>query len=376
MWFITFIFKNITRRLLRSLLTIVAVAIAIGSVVALVGIADGFEHTFLGLYANAGVDMIVVRGSGARQMNSALDQDLGDRMKKVPGVKEVLAGLVDMVSFPEYGLYAVVLQGWEPETAVFNQITITKGRSLVRSDKRAILLGIRLAENMEKKVGDSVDVVEGEKYKVVGIYESHNVYMDGAVVMPLEELQTLMDRPRKITGFSIILDEPKDAEMVQRVKNDIEALAPALAARTTADHVKAITEIRLAKGMAWLTSVIALIIGLFGMMNTMLMSVHERTREIGILRAVGWRVSRVVRMIVMEAAVLSFLGAVCGIVGAIALVKLLTRIPAASGQIEGHIEPVIVVYALVAAVLLGLVGSILPAVRAARLMPTEALRYE
>lgn len=376
MWFSTFIFKNLIRRPLRSLLTAFAVALAIGSVIALVGIANGFEQTFLTLYANAGVDMIVVRSGARQRMNSTLDESLGDKIKQLDGVREVLAGLADMVSFEDAGLYSVVIQGFEPQTAVFDHMKIIAGRSLVKGDKRFALLGTILAGNLGKKVGDDVEVVEGEKYRVVGIYESSNVFENGAVVIPLKELQRLMDRQGKVTGFSLILDNPRDVEAVQEIRRKIEALAPGLSALPTADHVKSITEIRLAKGMAWLTSSIALFIGFFGMMNTMVMSVHERMHEIGILRALGWRVLRIIRMIVLESVFLSTTGALAGMIGAVALVQLLIRFPTVKGLIDGHIQPKFFAYGLVIAVFLGLLGSILPALRAARMLPTEALRHE
>src|SRR6516165_8772877 len=145
MWFTVFVLRNLMRRPLRSLLTAFAVAIAIGAVIALVGIANGFEQTFLTLYANAGVDMVVVRKGARQRMNSTLDEKLGEQIKHVDGVREVLAGLADTVSFEDQGLYGVVVQGWEPETAVFEHLKIIEGRKLIKGDRRAVLLGTILA---------------------------------------------------------------------------------------------------------------------------------------------------------------------------------------------------------------------------------------
>ncbi len=376
MWFTTFVLRNLLRRPLRSLLTAFSVAIAIGAVIALVGIANGFEQTFTTLYANAGVDMVVVRKGARQRMNSTLDETLGDKIKQIAGVRQVLAGLADTVSFEDQGLYSVVVQGWEPETPVFDHLTIIAGRSLHTDDRRYILLGTILAGNLGKNVGDSVEVVEGESYQVVGIYESHNVFENGALVMPLKELQRLMDRQGKVTGFSLILDNPRDVAAVKELRRQIEALAPGLSALPTTDHVKSISELRLARGMAWLTSSIALFIGFFGMVNTMVMSVNERMHEIGILRALGWRVLRIIRMVVLESVFLSTLGALVGMAGAMVLVRLLTRAPAVNGLIEGKVQPELLGYGLLIAIGLGLLGSILPAVRAAQMLPTEALRYE
>jgi putative ABC transport system permease protein len=309
-------------------------------------------------------------------MNSTLDEKLGDKIKQLAGVREVLAGLADTVSFEDLGLYGIVVQGWEPETAVFDHLKIIEGRKLGKSDHRDVLLGTILAGNLGKKVGDLVEVVEGEKYRVVGIYESHNVFENGALVIPLKELQRLMDRQGKVTGFSLILDNPRDPAALEELRRKIEALGPGLSALPTADHVKSITEIRLARGMAWLTSSIALFIGFFGMMNTMVMSVNERMHEIGILRALGWRILRIIRMVVMESVFLSALGAIAGMAGAVALVRLLTRSPVVNGLIEGKIQPQLLGQGMLIAIVLGLFGSILPAVRAAGMLPTEALRHE
>ena len=128
--------------------------------------------------------------------------------------------------------------------------------------------------------------------------------------------------------------------------------------------------------MAWLTSAVALLIGGFGMMNTMIMAVHERTKEIGILRAIGWGRGRIVRMILLESLVIGVVGAIVGGIGASILVRLLTRVPTVSGLIDGRIEPRFFVYGLLLALAVGLIGGLLPAYRASRLLPTVALRYE
>jgi putative ABC transport system permease protein len=394
MWFSTFVIKNLTRRPLRSLLTVFAIAIAIGAVVSLVGVANGFEYSFLSLYKNIGIDMIVTRAGSARRLDSALDESLEPKIKEIAGVREVLSGLADMVTLetPDGDKTMAVLQGWEAETAVFNHLKILDGRALKKGETvvfevfgekieveviaKEAMLGTNLAGKLDKKVGDKIEIIEKEIYTVVGVFESDNVYESGAIVIPIKLLQRMMDRPNKVTGFSLVLEDPHNTAEIDRIKHQVEALAPGLAARTTEEHVKSINEIQVAKTMAWLTSIIALFIGFFGIMNTMVMSVHERMHEIGILRAVGWKVVRVIRMILLESVFLSLVGAVFGMVGGTLLVHLLTRLPRVNGLIEGRIEPYLFGYGLVIALFIGLLASILPALRAAQMLPTEALRHE
>ena len=376
MWFITIVIKNSIRRPLRSVLTIIAIATAIGAVVALGGVASGFERTFRDLYKGAGIDLIVVR-TGARQgLSSTLDQSMGERIRQIPGVKDVILALADVISFEDVGLYGVLVQGWVPESRIFDHITVLEGRTLKRGEAGVVMLGSILAKNLGKAVGDEVKLFEAEQFRVVGIYKSTTVFEDGACIISLAELQRLMDRPNQVTGFSVVLDRPIGPGTVERVRREIEALSPGITASTTDEHVKGVSEIQLAKAMAWLTSAVALFIGAFGVMNTMIMSVHERTREIGVLRAIGWRKRRVVRLILLESVLLSLIGAVVGSLGAMILVRLLTRLPTVSGLIDGRIEPQFVGYGLAIALVVGLLGGILPAFRASRMLPSSALRYE
>jgi putative ABC transport system permease protein len=375
MHFLTIVFKNTIRRPLRSALTVIAIAVAVGTVDALVGVASGFEKTFLSLYKGVGVDLVVVRAGAKQRLNSTIEESLADKMRQIPDVAEVIPGLADVVSFEESGLLGVVLQGLVPETKVFEHLSFVSGRSLRKDDEKAAVIGTVLAKNLDKKVGDTIELFD-DKFQVVGIYHSSNVFEEGAVSIPLAQLQRLMERQGQVTGFSVIMKNSRDKVALDRARKEIESLAHGLTALPTDEHVKSVTEIQLAKAMAWLTSAVALLIGGFGMMNTMVMSVHERTREIGILRAIGWGRVRVVRMILLEALVIGVVGAVVGGIGASILVLLLTKVPTVSGLIDGRIEPRFFVYGLLLALAVGLIGGLLPAYRASRLLPTVALRYE
>ena len=375
MWFLTFVTKNLTRRPLRSFLTIVAIAIAIGAFLALVGVSVGFERTFMEIYEGAGVDIIVVRKGGSQRLNSSLDERLGPKMKHIPGVADVIGGLADATALEDS--LTVLVQGWEPGTAVFDHLVITGGRTLTKQDTRSVLLGSILAANLEKKIGETIELIEKEPFEIVGIYESNNVIEKGALIIPLKELQRIMGRQGMVTGFSLIMEpDKKNQADIAAVCRQIEAIDPGIRAMSTREHVNTLTEIKLAKAMAWLTSAIALIIGTFGIMNTMIMSIHERTREIGTLRAVGWRRNRVMRMILTEALLLSLVGALVGTLGALILLKILTMVPQVSGLIDGRLDPFLIVQGFMIAIAVGFIGGVLPARRAARLLPVAALRHE
>jgi putative ABC transport system permease protein len=125
-----------------------------------------------------------------------------------------------------------------------------------------------------------------------------------------------------------------------------------------------------------MTSAIALIIGAVGVLNTMIMSVLERTREIGILRAIGWRKIRVVRLILYESVLLSLLGAAVGIGAAVVLTRALTWWPVVNGLVRGDVAPAVIIQGFLIALAVGLIGGAYPAYRGAHLLPTEALRHE
>ncbi len=280
---------------------------------------------------------------------------------------------------------ALLLLGWEPNSVLFDKLKILKGRRYKPGEDHVILLGTQLAQGIQKTVGDTMEI-EGVKFKIVGIFESFVHYENNNVVLPLSELQDLNFAQGQVSGFAIVLEDGyKNEAGVQKVADELNKLKlksklggrlVSLSALAAKDFVKNSLQIQVAHAMAWITSAIAIIVGSIGVLNTMIMSVVERVREISILRAIGWKKSRVVRMILGEALVLSLVGAVLGIVAAILLVHWLTKVPTVAGFIEGSIADVVLLKGVLLALVVGFLGGAYPAWRAAQLLPSEGLRHE
>jgi putative ABC transport system permease protein len=366
--FVTFVAKNLLRRPGRSSLTVVGISLAVAAAVSLIGISEGFERSYLDLYNRADVDLIVQRSGRAQQLSNGLNEDLGDRIRRLPGVRQVMSGLVDVVSFEEADLYVVLVNGWTRDCPTLDRLKIVSGRRFTDADQETVMLGKVLAANLGKRVGDSIELY-GRRFEVIGVYESFNVYENGFVIMPLDVLQRLTDRPHEVSGFTVSVDPDRIGELKRR----IEGLAPRLTVQTTANFVGSITQIRMARAMAWVTSAVAIVLGGIGVLNTMVMSVVERTRELGVLRAIGWSRTRVVRMVLSESALLSLAGAALGTSAGALLTEFLGRFPTTAGFIEGHVAPHVIAQGIAIALAMGLLGAAYPAFWSAGLRPVEAL---
>lgn len=387
MWFSTLLLKNVLRRKFRSALTCIGFAVAVGTTVALLGISESFERAWLESMTRRGFDIIVVEGGKPNQTDSRLDESIfREKIEQVPGVKLLAPNMVATADSPDDASDSLILvQGWEPGSVLMEDMEILKGRWYTADESRVVVLGTQFAESIDKTVGDSVEL-DGAEFEVVGVFRSFNVYENGSIIMPLEEMQSWKGETGKVTGFALVLEDDvkHDEEKIQAVidqLNQIEHTEPSgykvsLSAMSSKDYVSNTLYIKLANAMAWMTSAIAVIVGTIGVLNTMIMSVVERVREISILRAIGWKKSRVVRMILGEALILSLVGAALGIVTAIFLVKWLTTLPMVAGFIEGTIAPSVLGKGVLLALVVGVIGGAYPAWRATQLLPSEGLRHE
>ena len=382
MYFATLLLKNLVRRRARSLLTILGIAVAIGTVVTLRGVSYGFERSFRANFEGRGIDLVVVAAGIPDQLRSNLDEDIGPRIEQIDGVRRVSSGLLELVDIDRGdSIISILVNGWRPGGAQLDDLAIVSGRTIRPEDSRAIMLGVTLAENLHKGVGDTV-TMQGERFEVVGVYRSFDLFENGGAVVPLATLQRQMVRPRSVTGFTVELKPTGDKEAANAARRRIEALADdqgkpyGITAQPTRDYVSGMIYIRMANGMAWITSGIALIVGGITILNTMITAVMERTKEIGLLQALGWVRARVLGMVLGEALLLSLTGAGVGIGAAMLVIRWLAGVPQTSGFVSGGLSPVVIAEGLGLTLLMSLIGGLGPAYRAAGLQPTEALRHE
>lgn len=374
MRFSTIILRSLFRRRTRTILTATGLAVAIAAVLDLVGIAWNFENAFLTIFQTKGIDLVVIRAGVSSQLSSTLDQSLITKLRAIDGIDDIAVSLMDVVGFEQANLVGVLIDGWEAGSMLFQGHKILEGRAMKPGEPDVALLGKILAMNLGKKVGETIEV-SGKPFRVIGIFESDSHFENGALIVPLKTLQKMMGREDQVTGF-LVRASKTDPASIAALGKRIEAALPGTAATSGRDHVQADLQIRLARAMAWATTAIALLLGAVGMLNTMIMSVFERTREIGILRALGWRRKRVLALILGEAIGLGLLGTAIGIVFAVIGLRLIVLAPTAKGFISPDLPPPVVAFGVGLGLLLSILGGAYPAIRAASLDPSEALRHE
>jgi putative ABC transport system permease protein len=189
-------------------------------------------------------------------------------------------------------------------------------------------------------------------------------------------LQDLTTNQNKVSD---VLVKVTDNANVTTVSNTITNAYPnQLTTSTAADSANRINQgLGFISTASWAISLLAIFIGAVGVINTMVMTVYERTREIGVLKAVGWKNSRILGMILGESIVLTLIAFVVGTVIAVTGVEvLLTLVPSVGNAITPSFSIYIFLRAFGIALIVGVIGGLYPAYRASRLSPTEALRYE
>jgi putative ABC transport system permease protein len=382
MAFVEVIAKNLLRRKLRTLLTVVGLAAAVATSTALLSSAWSFAASSAAYYSSRGVDIVVVRAGVSERITSSLSASLVGRLRELPEVAGVEGSLTEMVSLGQRALVGIPMHGLDPQGFTAKNLDVVRGRVLAAGDRRTVLLGSALADGLKKNPGETVEI-ERTEFQVAGIFQTADAIEANTILAPLADVQELMGRPAQVSEFQIRATAGNANEVgVARLCRDIEALRDpsgrsfGFKALPTQQFVSTDTETRLTSAMAWGTSIVAIGLSLVAMLNTMLMSVLERTKEFGLLRAVGWTRSRVIRMILGESLLIGILASAMGMAGAALFVRGLGTWSYTRNFIQPNLSVQAVLLGIGLTLFAGLAGSLYPAFRGATCAPLSALHFE
>jgi putative ABC transport system permease protein len=380
--YIGLIVKNPFRNKTRTALAIVGIAIGIATIVALGLVTSGLQASTQ-TTLKAGAAEISVMHTGSNNFGSSggsIDESYVTDIQNISGVKEtagILRTTADTAGSSGIGSGGGGLSVSGIDSSKLNLMGVDSVNGTIYSNgsTNEVILGKTAAEDLNKSVGDNITLF-GKDFKITGIFETGSFIQDAGAFMPLNTLQDLTSDDGKVSSIAV---KVTDNANVTDVSKSIEDAYPnELSTTTAADQASRVNDaLGTINTATWAISLLAIVIGGVGVINTMIMSVYERTREIGVLKAVGWRGRRILGMILGESIVLTITAAIVGsIVGVVGVEALLSYSATFGTMIQPVFSLELFLRAFGIAILVGVVGGIYPAYRASRLAPTEALRYE
>jgi putative ABC transport system permease protein len=380
--------SNIWRRPLRTALTILGIVIGVFALTVMGALAEK-----LNVLVDGGDEYFRTRifvfdqgaASGFQASARPITRDLVDEMTTIEGVDRATPVLQTLLDPDEVGGFDIpeLLTGIEPETWYDERVDlrIDAGRFLEAGEEAVTVIGADLAERYDLRVGDTFTMRDRE-FEVIGVLERTLTFPDKIAYVPLADAQQIYVEAVP-QGLDYRTDElATQIEVFPTDLGDADAIAAAI--EETVDGVRTVTPDQVADqiGQASIVfnliivgaSVIAVIVGGLSVINTMVMTVSERVREIGIKKAVGAPTGAILREFVIEATLLGAIGGLIGLGAGALLVIVLNAQTSGSGTTVFLLTPMLLLRSFLFATILGALAGIYPALRAARLDPVTALR--
>ena len=355
--------RNLLRRRIRTALTAAGVSLGVGLIVALLSITNGAKRTADELIHFGRADFGLFQAGTSDLTLSRLPASLAHEVARQPGVK---------AAAPIYLLTTndVLVFGYRHGSFPAQRMVIVRG-SPAHDDEATV--GDGAAGRLRLSPGGTIRL-GGRSFRVAGVYHSGNSFVDNGAVLPLHVVQQLAHRPDDVTTVAVTVSLGQRAQAV--AKRLEEAFPGTVAVTEPGQAVKIDTSSRLIVTTGWIISLLALIVGGIAVTNTMAMSVFERVREIGILRAVGWPTRRIAALLVSEALGICLLALAVGLALGYAAAELFTAGGSSGSLLEPDFTAGVFAWGLAFALGVGLIGAVYPTWRATRLTPIEALRRE
>lgn len=377
-------FKNLLRRKVRSLFAVLQIAVAIAAFVSIVGVTQGLRAQFYRLGQVFAYDVMIQPRGVASPLFAAIQPGEAAEVAKVPGVGAV-SRMGIFATLPPGRAQPLTVLALEPGGELISRYPILQGTTLRAGDPPGVLIGRLLAEELHLEVGSTFRLGEFP-WEVRGIFEppiQDVPFLSGQAVVALEHFSARFKIPPQVlvahTAPGQRADGPEQVKAAiarcRAVTGPIEAALPRMKARTVSDFLDSFKQVELVDSFVLAITFLSALVSGIGVANTMLMSVFDRTREIGLLRAIGWSRGRIVAMIQAEGLLLALAGGLLGLplgYGLILAAQVLVKL----GWLQVTLDARLYVQALLVAGAIGVLSSLYPAVRAAWLEPTEALRYE
>ncbi|MBR1778824.1 MAG: ABC transporter permease [Alphaproteobacteria bacterium] len=386
-------YKNLQRRKLRSAFTIAGIALSAWVLVTLLGFNKGYEKSLNRDIDNMGFQ-IVLTAKGCPYEAATLMLKGGTGLRYMPEklVEEVasapeVAATTPMLMHAEFDPYkgenggTVVYLGVDGETypQMKAYFEFASGQWFSAPEAKEIVLGYEAAELEQREIGDMM-LLPGseEEFLVTGILKRTGTQDDGMIFMPLRTVQNVFNKQNLLTMLGIRLKQGIDSSAFEEKLYqlpDVQVVSMAQVKNTIISLVKSARVIVLS------IAAIAFLIAVFGVLNTVLMSVFERYQEIGILKSIGALPKQIFAMIWIETILLCSGGCVAGIVFSYAFAGISEKLirfflPFAPNGELIFLSPDLILSAFAAITLTGMLGGILPALRAAHIRPLDAIRSE
>jgi len=386
-------FRSIRGRKLRAWLTMLGIVIGVATIIALISIGQGMQNAIEEQFSKLGANQIRVLPANLRGPPSGdkgITKDDSDFLETILGVDYVNPILLNFadVEYAKQELFFSIA-GYETDSANKNfgdlDVKPEQGRFFMPGDKSVAIIGHNIAyDKYDKDVRVKTSIIiKDEKFKVIGIFEETGVdNFDNGVIIPMDRARELFDQPDMVNVAIVALEAGIDKDkMVETIKRKLER-------KRGDDDFDVITPEQLLSQINSILGVIqvvlsgiaaiSLLVGGIGILNSMYTSVLERTRDIGVMKAVGAKNIDILNLFLLESGLMAVVGGFLGVVIGIVVAKMVEIGAKISGfsLLAIRINPSVVAFGLLVALAIGLVSGALPAIRAAKLNPVDSLRYE